>query len=372
MNIPFIRKVQIKRDELGFLFHDGEFNRVLETGTYWTLFLSPLRRVRVDVAPLRAPWITHGNLDAIVDSGALEGRAEVIDLKDHQRVLVWVDGRFDRVLGPGLHALWTQVRDVTYELRDTRELRFEHEDQDVIFKAPSAAEWLNVFLIEEGHVGVAFKNGEYLETLQPGKYATWNDAGKFKVHTLDIREKVLDVVGQDIMTADKVTLRMNAVVTYRIDDPVKAVTRVNDVEQAMYRETQLAIRAEVGLRLLDRLLGEKNAIAEATADVLKARAAEFGIEIRGLGIRDIILPGDMKDLLNKVIEAQKIAEANVIKRREETAAMRSQANTAKLLEQSDVLMRLRELEVLEKIAQTTNLSVVLGDEGLRERLFKLV
>jgi len=91
-----------------------------------------------------------------------------------------------------------------------------------------------------------------------------------------------------------------------------------------------------------------------------------------MGIRDIILPGDMKEIMNKVIEAQKGSEANGIKRREETAAMRSQLNTAKLMESNPVLMRLRELEVLETVAQTTNLSVILGDKGLTERVTKLI
>ena len=370
--IFMFKRIKIKKDEIGLLFRDGEFVKPLETGTYRTLFLNPFHGTRVDVVSLRAPWLEHAQLDAIVDSGALEGRAEVIDLKDHQRALVWVDGRFDRVLGPGRYVAWTRIREVRHEIRDARELRFEHGDQEVIFKAETAAKWLNIFMIEDGYVGVAFKNGDFLETLKPGKYATWNDAGKYKVYNLDVREKVLDVTGQDIMTADKVTLRMNAVVSYRVVDAVKAVTQVNDIDQALYRETQLVIRAEVGLRELDRLLGEKDAVAEATASALKKRAGEFGLEVRSLGIRDVILPGDMKDLLNKVIEAQKAAEANVIKRREETAAMRSQLNTAKLLEQNDVLMRMRELEVLEKIAQTSNLQVVLGNEGLCERVLKLL
>ena len=80
-----------------------------------------------------------------------------------------------------------------------------------------------------------------------------------------------------------------------------------------------------------------------------------------LGIRDVILPGEMKDLMNKVTEAKKAAEATLITRREETAAMRSQANTAKILESSPTLMRLRELEMLEKVAEKANLKVVLGE-----------
>jgi len=96
------------------------------------------------------------------------------------------------------------------------------------------------------------------------------------------------------------------------------------------------------------------------------------VEVVSLGIRDIILPGDMKDLMNKVTEAKKAAEANLITRREETAAMRSQANTAKLLESNPVLMRLRELETLEKISGNSKLSVVLGEKGLADRIVNLL
>ena len=99
---------------------------------------------------------------------------------------------------------------------------------------------------------------------------------------------------------------------------------------------------------------------------------ELGVEIVSVGVRDVILPGEMKELMNRVTEAKKAAEANLIARREETAAMRSQANTAKLLEQSPTLMRLRELEVLEKIATTSKLNVVLGEKGLAERVVNLL
>ena len=90
-------------------------------------------------------------------------------------------------------------------------------------------------------------------------------------------------------------------------------------------------------------------------------------------MRDVILPGEMKELLNQVTSAKKAAEANLISRREETAAIRSQANTAKLLDASPTLMRLRELEVLEKVAESSNLQVLLGDTGsLSDRVAKLI
>jgi len=120
------------------------------------------------------------------------------------------------------------------------------------------------------------------------------------------------------------------------------------------------------------LLGEKEAVARELDGALRTRAAELGVVVVSLGIRDVILPGEMKELMNRVIEAQKAAEAALVTRREETAAMRSQANTARLFEQNPTLMRLRELETLEKVAEKGRLSVVVGEGGLAGRIVKLV
>ena len=103
-----------------------------------------------------------------------------------------------------------------------------------------------------------------------------------------------------------------------------------------------------------------------------AKHFALGVEIVSAGVRDVILPGDMKDLMNRVTEARKAAEANLISRREETAAMRSQANTAKLLADNPVLMRLRELEVLERVAAAGKLNIVLGEKGLAEKVVNLL
>ena len=128
----------------------------------------------------------------------------------------------------------------------------------------------------------------------------------------------------------------------------------------------------VGTRELDTFLTDKDAVASEFEEAVRRRAGELGLEIVSVGIRDIILPGEMKDLMNKVTEAKKAAEANLIVRREETAAMRSQANTAKLLADNPTLMRLRELEVLEKVAASGKLNVVLGEKGLADRVVNLL
>ena len=190
--------------------------------------------------------------------------------------------------------------------------------------------------------------------------------------TVDRREQVADVAGQEIMTADKVTLRVNLVVSYVVSDALRAVTAVSDHNQALYREAQLVLRAAVGTKTLDALLGDKESVGAEVRDALRARAEAIGLSVRSVGLRDIVLPGDMKTLLNQVIAAQKEAEANLIKRREETAAARSQANTAKLLAESPQLQRLKELELLKDVLDGTHATFVLGQGDLTDQLRGLV
>lgn len=370
MSVLIAKAYKIRNYEAGLLFRDGEFKGLLGAGRHW--FLDPLNKVRVEVVSQRDPWLVHDKLDVIVKSGALAGRAVVLDLKDYQRALVWVEGRFSHVLPPGLYAYWTGHRDVKVEVLDARSVRFEHAELPVIVRSPCADRLLDICRVERYRLGVLFYDGKYVETLQPGLYAFWRNTADAKITEVDLRETMLDVAGQEIMTADKVTLRLNAVIAYRIADARLAVTAADDVRQALYREAQLALRAIVGARELDQFLTDKDAVAKELEETVRRRVGELGLEIVSGGIRDVILPGDMKDLMNKVTEAKKAAEANLIARREETAAMRSQANTAKLIEGNPTLMRLRELEVLEKVAAGGKLNVVLGEKGLAERVVNLV
>ena len=365
-----VGSAKVRSYEKGLYFRDGEFKGVLSAGRHW--FFDPLNKVRVDVVSQREPWLTHKDLDVIVKAGSLQEEAVTLDLKDYERALVWIDGRFDRILDAGQYIVWSKFRKVDVQVVDARLVLFEHKDLNVILKSKDVEKVLNVFTVEEGHVGVCFKNGEYVKTLAPGQYASWLKVGKVKLYAIDLRETVLDVGGQEIMTSDKVTLRMNALVTYRVTDARKTVERVSDVSQALYREAQLALRAVIGTRELDALLADKTVVAGELESIVRRRAEEFGIRVISLGIRDIILPGEMKALLNKVIEAKKAAEANIISRREETAAMRSQVNTAKLMQENPSLMRMRELEVLEKVAGSSELKVVLGEKGLADRIVNMI
>jgi regulator of protease activity HflC (stomatin/prohibitin superfamily) len=365
-----ITTVKVRSYQKGLYYRDGEFIGLLGPGRHW--FAALPGKVRVDVVSQRDVWLGREDLDVIVKSGCLKDEAVVLDLKDYQRALVWIDGRFNAIVAGGQYVLWTMFRNVRVETIDAREVRLDHADLNVIVKSHNAGELLEAVTIDEGQAGVYFRNGQYVQTLSPGKYAFWKGLDKVKVTQVNLRDLTLDVAGQDIMTADKVTLRLNAVVTYRIADARMSVEKTDDAKQALYREAQLALRAVIGTRELDTLLAQKDVVAGELERIVSAKAAEFGLAVAGLGIRDIILPGEMKDLMNQVTQAKKAAEANLIARREETAAMRNQLNTAKLLENNPTLMRLRELEVLEKVASNSKMSVVLGEKGLADRVVNLL
>lgn len=361
---------KIKSYEIGLLFRDGEFERLLLPGRHW--LFAPVGNVQVDVVSQRDPWLVHSKLDVIVKSGALTGPAVVVDLKDYERALVWIEGRFSHVLPSGLYAYWTGFKDVRVEVIDARSGRFQHADFKSIVQSPHAGQVLDICQVERQRAGVVFLDGEYIETLSPGEYAWWRGAANAKVVEVELREQALDIAGQEIMTADKVTLRMNALVNFRVVDPRKSVQVSDGAVQSLYREAQLALRAIVGTRDLDAFLADKDVVANEFDKQLRRRAGDLGLEVISVGVRDIILPGEMKNLMNKVTEAKKAAEANLIVRREETAAMRSQANTARLLADNPTLMRLRELEVLERVATAGKLQIVMGEKGLADRVVNLL
>jgi len=362
--------VKVLEQERALVFRDGAFEGVLGPGVHWVLDLG--LQLRIEVVSIRGGWLVHPELELMVKSGRLDRELAVVDLKTHERAIVWVDGRLELVLKPGVYAFWTVLRSVRIDVVDARSALFEHQQLAAVLALPGAAALLEPVAIEAGHMGLLFRDGRHEATLAPGAYALWKGVARAEVVTVDLREQMVDVAGQEIMTADKVTLRLNAVVTFKVVDALKTVTAVEDHRQALYREAQLALRAVVGARTLEALLGEKEAVARELDAGLRERVAGFGVEVVSLGIRDVILPGEMKELMNKVIEAQKAAEAALITRREETAAMRSQANTARLIEQNPMLMRLREIEALERVAEKGRLSVVVGEGGLAGRVVKLV
>ena len=215
-------------------------------------------------------------------------------------------------------------------------------------------------------------NGKLDRLLEPGSYGFWKYNRAIAVKLLDMRLQVIEVSGQEILTKDRVSLRINLSGSYRIDEAKTVALKLNDYANFIYRELQLRLREAVGTKTLDELLEDKDLLNSVIAEGVRDKFAEYGIALHSVGVKDIILPGDMKVILNQVVEAQKEAEANLIRRREETQAMRSLHNTAKMMENNPVLMRLKELEALERVTQRiNNISVFGGLDGVMNELVKL-
>jgi len=149
-------------------------------------------------------------------------------------------------------------------------------------------------------------------------------------------------------------------------------TRVAKYGDYLYRELQFGLRKAVASKTLDELLGDKASLDGDIFAYVRGSIGELGLEVLGVGVKDVILPGEMKEILNSVVQAEKAAQANVIRRREEANAMRSALNTARLIEESPTLMRLKELEVLEKVTEKVDkLTVFGGLDGVLKQLVSL-
>jgi len=228
-----IRKLKVRQHERGLLFREGDLIEVLQPGNHWRF--DPLFKLRFDVVSTRKVWLEHKDIDLIVRSGLIGEDAIVLNLKDTERAFVWVDGRFNGVVKPGMFVLWRTDHDVRVEIVSTRAVQFIHPELTSILSVTDSLKQLEPVTVQAGTVAVLFLDGALHGVLQPGMYAFWRGAAVVRVVPVDLKEQVLDISGQEIMTADKVTLRLNALVSFRIVDATKSVAEVDSAPQALYR-----------------------------------------------------------------------------------------------------------------------------------------
>ncbi len=282
-----------------------------------------------------------------------------------QRAVVIRDERPVKFLRPGVQRVWTINRAVAIKTYDVTEPAPELTDE---LRAVIPATELVEAQVRQFERGLKYTQGKFEALLEPGRYAYWNHPGaRIAVHVIDTRLQQLKVEGQELMTKDKVTLRLTLTAEYQPADAATTVHAVADVKDALYLAVQLAAREFVSGVTLDELLEARDTLTRYLEAQVIPRAEAFGVRVQRVGVKDIILPGEMKTLLNKVIEAEKAAAANVIMRREDAAATRNMANTAKVIAENPVLMRLKELETMKDIAEKIDeIKLVVGLDGLKQ------
>jgi len=345
-----------------------------------TRWLGPGRH-RLVVSPLRKLQILRVRGDSLLakllpDQVALAPPEDlrIVRLASHERGILRMGGVPVRWLSSGEHQVLTLERAaarageparpvVDVEVLDTSAIEAPVPLRDVRAIVPSSD--LVEAEVPHGAVALRLVDGRLDVTLGPGRHAAWTTLRKVVHAVIDLREKVVPVTGQEVMTRDRVTLRLNLAVVVRVADPVRLVSVARDADEVIHLAVQLAAREAVATRSLDELLAARDALSGVIAEEVARRGEAVGLAVHSLALKDVILPGEMKTLLNRVIEAQKEAEANVILRREETAATRSLAQTAKVLAENPLVMRLKELEALGTIAsKVSTLNVVLGKDSL--------
>jgi regulator of protease activity HflC (stomatin/prohibitin superfamily) len=352
--------IRVKLNERVVVFHDGLPYRALGPGRYvlWRRRLTEQR------------WST----DTLVFQALPEVRAllpgdwfKEVTLGRRERGILYRDDQPRVFLRPGTHRYWTVDPSVRLEV-----LSVDAPMPDLTTELAAVLpndEYLDV-TVHEYERGLQYVQGRLTSTLAPGRHRFWsNREARIEVHLVDMRRVQVAIVGQELMTRDKVTLRLSMTVEYAVDDPSLATHAVASAKDAVYSLVQLAAREYLSGVTLDQLLEGRDAMTRFLEQHALPEARKFGVRIDRIGVKDVILPGEMKTLLNRVIEAEKEAAANVILRREETAATRSLANTAHVMAEQPVLLRLKELESLKEIAsRIQEVRVVVGADGLKALL----
>ncbi len=350
------KTITVKFNERVLLFKDSVPRRALGPGRYW-LWGRGHSEQRWNTDQLL--FTARAGVRKLLPSDWYA----VAELADDERGVLYHEKRPVAFLRPGTHCYWT--------LDDSVQLRVFSVSEDVpkltseLEALIPSSEMLDV-TIEAAREGLLYVQGAFVRSLAPGRYRFWRTPeSKPEVKTIDMRRRCVAITGQELMTRDKVTLRLSLSVDYSIADARSVAERVSDLDATVYLAAQLAARDYVSSVTLDQLLEGRDAFNAALTASVVPQLERVGLRIELVGVKDVVLPGEMKTLLNRVIEAEKEAAANVILRREEVAATRSLANTARLMTEQPVLLRLKELDAMKEIAASIQeVRVVVGADGL--------
>ncbi len=370
------QRIVIADHERGLLFQDRTLHKILTPGVYhlW----NPFGRRAVQVCDINDPVFPHAQADFWVQhnrAGCAE-HLQPVRLGSNEVGIVYYDEVFNHILPPGSRRVFWRgpvaVRTVVQNIDSDYQVAPTVAKRLLGTQPRALAEQVLLIEIPDHHLGLLVVDGVFTATLPPGLHGFWRFHRHISIPTTDQRVQVMEVSGQEILTRDKVSLRLNLSAEYRIVDAVKARTQLTDVKAWLYLALQLALRQAVGTQSLDTLLADKSTLNQAIFDEVLNKAAEHGIALLTTGIKDIVLPGEMREILNQVVMAEKQSQANLIRRREETAATRSLLNTAKLMDDHPTLLRLKELETLENVVtKVDQLNVYSGIEGVLKDLVRI-
>lgn len=358
-----MRKVKINAYQKGLVFKNGVYQRMLSEGNYWLWF-----NEKVEVYEINKPFYAPVELNILLQDAALVNALKVVEVKDNEIALQYENGLLKQVLNAGRYTFWKGYINYEFVIADISKIEITENISRIALQNKLVTSYIRMYSVESYEKAVLFIDGKYVQTLPSGVYYWWKNNITIFIGKADTRMQQIEINGQEILTKDKAALRINGYAQYKVTDIEKALLQNKEYERQLYVAFQLALREYVGGLAFDELLEKKETIVPFILQSVKNAAENLGVEVNSFGIRDIILPGDVKEIMNQVLVAEKKAQANIIMRREETAGTRSMLNTAKLMEDNAMLWKLKEMEYVEKIADKISNISVSGNGMLIEQL----
>lgn len=209
--------------------------------------------------------------------------------------------------------------------------------------------------VYEYQKGLKYTKGRYVKTLDAGQY--WILSSFSAIVPVDVRPQFVTVQGQDVLSADGVTLKLSLAAEFQVADPNVAINKNFSFQNTLYLTLQMAVRDIVGKEKIDTLIENRTGFSSKLMELTSAKATDVGLKLISADIKDIMFAGEMKKAFAQVVKAQKEAQAALEKARGETAALRSLANAARMIDDNPNLLQLRALQTL---ADSGGNTLVLG------------
>ena len=303
------RKFLVKKEERALLFRKGDFVGVLHAGEF--RFFDPFKQLAVEIFALAKTVFDHRLADYLrhADPALVEREFHDVQLGATEVGLRYENGVLVEVLAPNTRRLYFKG------FIDVRVARFDVAEQ---FTLPysltlqlgtpagrakvAGADQVLAVQVPQHHVALLFVDGKTHTVLQPGLHAFFKFNRDLRAELVDLRLLALEVAGQEILTKDKVALRINLAAGVRFLDVLAAFAQQAKPLDHIYRELQFGLRAAVGTRTLDELLEDKGAIDRTVAEHIGPRARAAGLEVASVGVKDIILPGGLDGVLKDLVK----------------------------------------------------------------------
>jgi regulator of protease activity HflC (stomatin/prohibitin superfamily) len=175
-------------------------------------------------------------------------------------------------------------------------------------------------IIKATHRGLRYVDGRLTDVLEAGRYRLPTPSRlirrpKVEVVLVDMRERELTIKGQEILTSDKVAVRVSILTQFKVVDPVAAVEKVAGYEDRLYSDVQLAARRSLASMTLEAILTNRNQLSDEILTELQSGTAGYGVEILRADVKDIVFPGNLQDIMNRVLAAERLAEAQLVEAR---------------------------------------------------------